>query len=59
VWGVTELKVNAALHNKTEDLTKKIKELTGSLNRDTMGRACRRFRSRNEAIIAADGDFIE
>jgi hypothetical protein len=55
VWGVTELKVNAALHNKTEDLTKKIKELTGSLNRDTMGRACRRFRSRIEAIIAADG----
>ncbi len=59
MWGVTELKVNAAPHNKTEDLIKKIKEVTGSLNRDTVAKACRRFRSRIKAVVAADGDFIE
>ncbi len=53
VWGVNELKVNAAPHNKTEDLTKKIKEVMGSLNRDTVARACRRFHSRIEVVVAA------
>jgi hypothetical protein len=60
VWGVTELKVNAAPQNKNKDLIKKIKEAMGSLNRDTMAKACRRFRSRIKAIVAAaDGNFIE
>jgi hypothetical protein len=46
VWGVTELKVNAAPHVKTEDLVKKIKEVMGSLDKHTVAKACRRFRSR-------------
>jgi hypothetical protein len=46
VWGVTELKVNAAPNKKTEDLIKKIKEVMGSLDRDTVAKACRRFQSR-------------
>jgi hypothetical protein len=49
VWGVTQLKVIAAPRNKTEDLTKKIKEVMGSL----------RFCTSIKAIIATDGDFIE
>jgi hypothetical protein len=56
---VTELKVNAAPHNKTEDLIKKIKEVMGPLDRDTVAKACRRFRSRIEAVVEADGNFIE
>jgi hypothetical protein len=30
----------------------KIKELMGSLDRDTVTRACRRFWFRNEAVVA-------
>jgi hypothetical protein len=30
-----------------------------SLERDTMTRACKRFRPRIEAMVAADSDFIE
>ncbi len=33
--------------------------MMGSFNRDTVARACRRFSSRIEAVIAADGNFIE
>jgi hypothetical protein len=59
VWGVNELKVNTAPHNKTEDLVKKIKEVMGSLNKHTVVKACRRYHSRIEAVVAAYGDFIE
>jgi len=38
---------------------KKIKEVMGSLDRDTMARDCRRLRFRIEAVVTADGDFIE
>jgi flagellar biosynthesis regulator FlbT len=51
--------VNAAPHNKTEDLLKKIKEVMGSLDKDTVAKACSRIRSRIEGVVAADGDFIE
>jgi hypothetical protein len=40
-WGVTESKVKAKPHNKTEDLIQKIKEVIGSLDRDTVAKACR------------------
>ena len=59
VSGVSELKANAVPHNKIADLIEKIKEVMGSLDRDTVARSCRRFCSRIEAVIAADGDFIE
>jgi hypothetical protein len=59
VWGVAELKANAAVHKKTEDLTKKIKEEMGFFDRDIMVRTCRRFCSWIEAVVAAYGDFIK
>jgi hypothetical protein len=31
----------------------------GFLARNTVAKACRRFRSRIEAVVAADGNFIE
>jgi hypothetical protein len=37
----------------------KMKEVMGSLDRDMVGKACRRFRSRLEAVVEAGGDFIE
>ncbi len=48
-----------APRNKTEDLVKKIKEVMGYLDKHTVAKACRRFRSRIQALVAADGDFIE
>jgi hypothetical protein len=37
----------------------KIMEVTASLPRDTVAKACRRFRQRIEAVVAARGDFFE
>ncbi len=37
----------------------KITEVMGSLDRDTVAKAYRWLRSRIEAVVAADGDFIE
>jgi hypothetical protein len=34
-------------------------EVVGSLDKHIVGKACRRFCSRIEAVVAADGDFIE
>jgi hypothetical protein len=45
--GESELWVIAKFRNKTKDLIQKIKEVMGSLNRDTMAKACISFRSRN------------
>ncbi len=51
--------VKAKPHNKTEDLILKIKEVMGSLDRDTVAKAFKWCRSRIEDVIASDGDFIE
>jgi hypothetical protein len=59
VWGIFELRVNAKSHNKFKDLIEKMKELVGSLARDTLAKACRSFRSRIEVVFTADGSFIE
>jgi hypothetical protein len=36
-----------------------MKEVLGNLDRDTMAKACQRFQSRIEAVVAANGDFFE
>ncbi len=38
--GVSELQVNAKPHDKSEDLIPKMKALMGSLDRDTVVKAC-------------------
>jgi hypothetical protein len=35
-----------------------MKEVMGNLDRDTVAKACRRFRSRIEAVVAANGVFL-
>ncbi len=57
--GVSELMVKAKPHNKTEDLILKIKEVMGSLDRDTMAKAYKSYMSRIEAVVTADGSCIE
>ncbi len=59
VWGVCERDVNRGPHNTRASLMAKITEVMGSLPRDTVGKACRRFRHRIEAVVEANGDFIE
>ncbi len=51
--------VKAKPHNKTEDLIVKIKEVMGTLDRDTVAKAYKRYMSRIEAVVTADGSFIE
>jgi hypothetical protein len=36
-----------------------MKEMMGNLDRDTVAKVYRRFRSRIEAVEAANGDFFE
>ncbi len=57
--GVSELRVTAKSCNKSIDLIQKMKEVMGSLFRDTLAKACKSFRSRIEALFIADGNFIE
>ncbi len=46
--------------NKSKDLIQKMKEVMGSLARDTLAKACTctTFRSRIEVVFTADGSFI-
>ncbi len=57
--GVSELMVKAKPLNKTEDLILKIKEVMGSLDRDTVAKAYNSNTARIEAFVTADGYFIE
>jgi hypothetical protein len=59
VWDVSELRVNAKSHKKFKDLIQKMKEMMGSLARDTLAKACTSFRSRIEAVFTADGILLE
>jgi hypothetical protein len=58
VWGVSELRVNSKYRNKFKDLIQKIKEMMGSLARDTLAKACMSSRCRIEMVFTADGNFI-
>ncbi len=58
-WGVSELRVRAQLHNKAKAQISKIREVMGSLARNTVAKACRRFRPRIQDVVEADGSFIE
>jgi hypothetical protein len=59
VCGVFELLVDAQPHNKIEDLIQKMKAPLGPLDRDTVAKACYRFKSRIEAFVTDDSHFIE
>jgi hypothetical protein len=54
VCGVSELWVKAKSRNKSKDRIQKMKELKGSLARDTLAKACTNFRSRIEVVFTAD-----
>ncbi|CAB3226072.1 unnamed protein product [Arctia plantaginis] len=59
VWGVVERDTSKHPHNTLESLKATITRVMTQMNKDHLLRACRRFRQRIEAVIAAEGDFIE
>jgi hypothetical protein len=59
VWGVSELRVRAKPHNKTKNMILKIKGVMVSLARSIVAETCKRFRSQIEAVVTADGIFID
>ncbi len=59
ICGISEYRVNVKPHIITPYPISKIMEVMGSLDRDTMAKAFKRFRSSTEALAAADGHFIE
>ena len=56
--GVFELHVIKAHHNTVTSLMATIKELKGNLDKDTVAKACRCFRTKIEAVVEAKGDFF-
>ena len=51
--------MSSAPRNTAASLMVKITEVMGILPRDTLGKACRRFRSRIEAVVEAGGVFFK
>ena len=58
VWGVFGLHVNKTSDNNAAFLMQKIMEMMGSLDRNTMAKACRQFWSMVEAMVVDDGNFF-
>ncbi len=59
IFGVFELHVNKASHNTVPSLMVKIKELMGILSKDTVGKAYRGVRTKIEAMVEVNGDFLK
>lgn len=59
VWGVLEKEVNEHYHSTIDSLKATIVRVMSSMDQQHLIKACRRFRSRVEAVIQADGGFIE
>ena len=59
VWGACERSINRVHHNTLESLKKAIVDGFGAMKRTEMTRACSRFRSKIEAVVEAEGGFIE
>ena len=53
------IKGQSKFYHKTKDLIPQIKEVMGFLARNTMEKYSKRFRSRIEAAVTADDNFIE
>ncbi len=56
--GFFELHVNKAHHNIVASLVVTIKEVLGILDKDTVAKACRCFRTIIEAVVETKGDFF-
>jgi hypothetical protein len=58
VWGVSERDVKRSPHSTKQSLISSIKEVFSLIPREDLKRACSRFQSRREEVVAVEGDFI-
>ena len=59
VWSVVERDSNKQRHANTDSLSKAVKKAFKNLSSEILSNACRRFRSRLEAVIENNGGYIE
>lgn len=59
LWGVVEAEVNSKAHLTIKSLQDAVKKVMAHLEREEVKRACSRFRSRLEAVVAANGGHFE
>lgn len=59
VWGVVERESNKSQHANSESLATAIRRAFDNLSRDVVKKACERFRTRIEKVIAANGGYIQ
>jgi len=62
VWGVVEREINKHPHNTLDSLRATITRVMTHMDKNPLIRACKQridFRQRIEAVITAEGDFIE
>lgn len=59
VWGVVEKETNKHPHNTKDSLRASISSAMMNMNKNHLIAACKHFRSRLEAVIDTEGDFIE
>ena len=58
-WGYLKVRVNRAPQTTKASLMASIMEESSILDKDTMARACSRFRGRVEKVVEAEGGWIE
>lgn len=59
VWSVVERVINKSRHPNLASLRAAIEAAFADMDRDSLKRACERFRPRMEAVIQAGGGYIE
>jgi hypothetical protein len=59
VWSICERDVNRNPHNTAASLKAEITEVMANLPRDTVVKACRRFRLWIEAVVKAGGNIFK
>jgi len=59
MWSEVERKVNEQPHNTLAFLRTKISEVMEDIDREVIILAYKKFRPRIEAVVEANGDFIE
>ena len=59
VWGVSERESNKSRHANVDSLTSSIRQAFANTDRQLLKKACERFRPRTEAVISANGGYIE
>ncbi len=59
LWGIVERAANRTFHPNTSQLKDAITQSMADLNRDTVARACKKFRARLDNVVAKEGNYFE